>query len=62
MEQSTFSDCLERIGAEPEYILPMGRNKAKVSIKALDDNHKQGKLILVSAITPTPSGEGAIQL
>lgn len=58
MEQSTFSDCLERIGAEPEYILPMGRNKAKVSIKALDDNHKQGKLILVSAITPTPSGEG----
>ena len=58
MEQSTFSDCLERIGAEPEYILPMGRNKAKVSIKALDGNHKQGKLILVSAITPTPSGEG----
>ncbi len=58
MEQSTFSDCLERIGAEQEHILPMGRNKAKVSLKALDGNRKQGKLILVSAITPTPSGEG----
>ncbi len=58
MDQPTFTDCLDRLGANPDYLLPIGHNKAKISLKALEENHKQGKLILVSAITPTPSGEG----
>ena len=35
-----------------------GVDKAKVSLKALKDKPQRGRLILVSAITPTPAGEG----
>src|SRR5712691_10523030 len=50
----------ERLGIAPENLEPYGHYKAKVSmefIKALK-NRPNGKLILVSAITPTPAGEG----
>lgn len=42
----------------PEHLTLYGRDKAKVSLKALENPRKRGKLILVSAITPTPAGEG----
>jgi formate--tetrahydrofolate ligase len=58
METSSFSDCLERLGADKGLIMQLGTEKAKISLKALDTPAPQGKLILVSAITPTPSGEG----
>jgi formate--tetrahydrofolate ligase len=50
----------ERLGIVPENLEPYGHYKAKVSmdfIKSLQ-NRPNGKLILVSAITPTPAGEG----
>jgi formate--tetrahydrofolate ligase len=50
----------ERLGIAPENLEPYGHYKAKVSldcIKRLQDR-PNGKLILVSAITPTPAGEG----
>jgi formate--tetrahydrofolate ligase len=50
----------ERLGIAPEHLQPYGHYKAKVSldyIKTLQ-NRPNGKLILVSAITPTPAGEG----
>jgi len=50
----------EKLGIAPENLEPYGHYKAKVSmdfIKSLKDR-KNGKLILVSAITPTPAGEG----
>src|SRR5438105_3120927 len=50
----------ERLGIEPENLEPYGHYKAKVSmdfVKSLQ-NKPNGKLILVSAITPTPAGEG----
>jgi formate--tetrahydrofolate ligase len=50
----------ERLGIAPEHLQPYGHYKAKVSmdyIKALQ-SRPNGKLILVSAITPTPAGEG----
>ncbi|MGA2941919.1 MAG: formate--tetrahydrofolate ligase [Xanthobacteraceae bacterium] len=50
----------ERLGVAPENLEPYGHYKAKVSmdyIKTLKDN-KNGKLILVTAINPTPAGEG----
>src|ERR671938_659073 len=50
----------ERLGIAPENLQPYGHYKAKVSmdyIKSLKDR-PNGKLILVSAITPTPAGEG----
>jgi formate--tetrahydrofolate ligase len=50
----------EKLGIAPENLEPYGHYKAKLSmdfIKSLKDK-PNGKLILVSAITPTPAGEG----
>jgi formate--tetrahydrofolate ligase len=50
----------EKLGIDPKNLEPYGHYKAKVSmnyIKSLK-NKKNGKLILVTAITPTPAGEG----
>ena len=50
----------EKLGIAPENLEPYGHYKAKVSmdyIKSLQ-GRPNGKLILVSAITPTPAGEG----
>src|SRR6202047_2447021 len=50
----------EKLGIGPENLEPYGHYKAKVSmdyVKSLQ-NKPNGKLILVSAITPTPAGEG----
>src|SRR5499427_5012072 len=50
----------ERLGIPPEHVLPYGHYKAKISldyIASLKDR-PDGKLILVTAITPTPAGEG----
>jgi formate--tetrahydrofolate ligase len=50
----------EKLGVAPEHLEPYGHYKAKVSmdyVKSLKDR-PNGKLILVSAITPTPAGEG----
>ena len=49
-----------RLGIESEHLLPFGHDKAKVSqqcINALEGN-SDGKLILVTAVNPTPAGEG----
>ncbi len=50
----------EKLGIAAENLEPYGHYKAKVSldyIKTLQDR-PNGKLVLVSAITPTPAGEG----
>ncbi len=50
----------EKLGIAPENLEPYGHYKAKLSmnyVKSLKDK-PNGKLILVSAITPTPAGEG----
>jgi formate--tetrahydrofolate ligase len=50
----------ERLGISEEHLEPYGHYKAKVSLKYLDSlkGKKDGKLILVTAISPTPAGEG----
>ena len=47
-------------GVDEKYIELYGRNKAKLDLSLLTDaeNKPDGKLILVTAITPTPAGEG----
>ena len=47
-------------GVDEKYIELYGRNKAKLDLSLLSDtkDKKDGKLILVTAITPTPAGEG----
>ncbi len=46
------------LGIDPQYLICYGRDKAKVALEALPVEPLRGKLILVSAITPTPAGEG----
>src|SRR5688572_17897112 len=50
----------ERLGIPDEHIEPFGHYKAKISLPYLDSlkGRKDGKLILVTAMTPTPAGEG----
>jgi formate--tetrahydrofolate ligase len=50
----------EKLGIPEEHLEPFGHYKAKVSLKYLDTlkGRKDGKLVLVTAISPTPAGEG----
>ncbi len=46
---------------DPKYVVPYGEDKAKIRLAARDDRARSrppGKLVLVSAITPTAAGEG----
>lgn len=55
-----ITDVAAKLGILPEELDPYGRYKAKISLdvmKRLGDR-PDGKLILVTAITPTPAGEG----
>jgi len=49
-----------RMGLQPQEIEPYGRHKAKISLEVLDrlSGAPDGKLICVTAMTPTPPGEG----
>jgi len=54
-----ITEIAETAGVAPEYLEQYGRTKAKVSLSLLKETKRQdGKLILVTAITPTPAGEG----
>ena len=57
-----IKDILAKINVpdESSAFSPMGRHIAKINLEYLDNlkNKKDGKLILVTAITPTPAGEG----
>ena len=57
-----IKDVLAKINVpdDPSAYSPMGRHIAKINLEYLDSlqNKPEGKLILVTAITPTPAGEG----
>jgi formate--tetrahydrofolate ligase len=55
-----IGEIASRLGIPDEAIEPFGRTKAKISLKYIDSlkSRKDGKLILVTAISPTPAGEG----
>lgn len=46
------------LGIDEKHLLLFGRDKAKVALAAMKGKPERGRLILVSAITPTPAGEG----
>ena len=50
----------EQYGIEAEHLDPFGHYKAKISLEYINSltDKKDGKLILVTAISPTPAGEG----
>jgi formate--tetrahydrofolate ligase len=53
-------DVARDAGLDPGDVIPWGRHKAKISLDALArrEGAPQGRLVLVSAINPTPAGEG----
>ena len=51
-------DVAAKLGVPEEALEPYGRTKAKLDLNPLRDLPRKGKLILVTAINPTPAGEG----
>ena len=59
VEMKHILDIAETAGVDNKYIEQYGNYKAKIDLSILDESdRKDGKLILVTAITPTPAGEG----
>ncbi len=58
-EMKPIGQIAETAGIDEKYLEPYGRYKAKVDYALLKESKRpDGKLILVTAITPTPAGEG----
>lgn len=55
-----INEIAEKAGIPEEYVIPYGRDKAKISLDFFKklESRNNGKLILVTAITPTAAGEG----
>lgn len=54
-----ITEIAARCGVDEKYLESYGKNKAKIDLSYLSENkNKDGKLVLVTAITPTPAGEG----
>lgn len=53
-----IGEIAARLGLTENDLIPYGHNKAKVEPAAYKDKPRKGKLILVTAINPTPAGEG----
>ncbi|HIQ81902.1 MAG TPA: formate--tetrahydrofolate ligase [Candidatus Pullichristensenella stercorigallinarum] len=51
-------DIAEKAGVAEKYLEQYGNFKAKIDLSLLNEAQPDGKLILVTAITPTPAGEG----
>ena len=55
-----IAEIAARLGLGPQQILPYGHDKAKITHEAIADlaDRPRGRLVLVTAINPTPAGEG----
>ena len=59
VEMQKITKIAERAGIDDKYLEQYGNYKAKVDLSILKENkNTDGKLVLVTAITPTPAGEG----
>ncbi|MCI7249062.1 MAG: formate--tetrahydrofolate ligase, partial [Clostridiales bacterium] len=60
VEMKKITEIAEVAGVDEKYLEMYGNYKAKIDYSLLKDNEdkEDGKLILVTAITPTPAGEG----
>ncbi|MCZ9297840.1 formate--tetrahydrofolate ligase [Corynebacterium hesseae] len=53
-----ISDIAARAGIPETALIPYGQSKAKVDITQVGDTPADGKLVLVTGVSPTPAGEG----
>ncbi len=59
VEMKRITEIAETAGIEDKYLEQYGKYKAKIDLSLLKENSRpNGKLVLVTAITPTPAGEG----
>jgi formate--tetrahydrofolate ligase len=58
-EMQPITEIAARVGIDDKYVEQYGKYKAKIDLSLMKENkNPDGKLILVTAITPTPAGEG----
>lgn len=58
-EMQPITEIAARAGIDDKYVEQYGKYKAKIDLSLMkENNNPDGKLILVTAITPTPAGEG----
>ena len=59
-ELKPIGEIAEKLGIPGKYVIPYGHTKAKIDFKYYSElqDRPDGKLILVTATTPTPAGEG----
>ena len=53
-----ISKVAEGLGLTDDELIPYGHHMAKVDVTKLRDKERRAKLVLVTAINPTPAGEG----
>lgn len=53
-----IADIASEMGLDPTVLEPYGHDKAKIPLSAFPDAVEKARLIVVTAITPTPAGEG----
>ncbi|MFC0673993.1 formate--tetrahydrofolate ligase [Brachybacterium hainanense] len=53
-----ITEVARRAGIPEQALIPYGRDKAKVEVSAVPQRAEPGRLVLVSAMSPTPAGEG----
>lgn len=60
IKMKKITEITDKLNIKDDYVEPYGRYKAKISNKIFNeiDKNKNGKLILVTSINPTPLGEG----
>jgi formate--tetrahydrofolate ligase len=57
-QMDKITDIAKKIGIDEDDLELYGKYKAKLSLDVLKKHNKNGKIILVTAINPTPAGEG----
>lgn len=58
-EKKPITEVAAKIGITEDYLEPYGKYKAKIDLSLLKNNGSaDGKLVLVTAVNPTPAGEG----
>jgi formate--tetrahydrofolate ligase len=58
-ELRPIQEIAAKVGLGPEHIVPFGHHKAKIPLEtARDKGSADGRLVLVTGISPTPAGEG----
>lgn len=53
-----IKEIAEKVGIPEDALEPYGHYKAKIDINKLEDKGEKGKVVLVTAMSPTPAGEG----